>query len=213
MAVLLNTTGNAGAHPDFELTLAFSPQSVTAGAKAQYGYVVEGTNGPLPPVQLSCSGLPKGTSCLFDGDPMGANLFGFLNISTTAQNSAAVRPRGRLYFALLPFGFFALPGGRRKKALLLMLVIIGAMLLIVGCGGVSIHATRMNGGVRVSNTGGAGSTVGANSGGNAGGTSGGTTGGVSTPTAGPTPSGTYQVSVTAKTADVTRTGTVTLIVQ
>ncbi len=37
--------------------------------------------------------------------------------------------------------------------------------------------------------------------------------GGSTPTAGPTPSGTYQVTVTATSADVTRTGTITLIVK
>jgi hypothetical protein len=210
VAVLLS--GNAP--QAFELRLSGSPQTVNAGSAAQFQYVLEATNGTLPQIQLSCSGLPTGAACAFDAPPTGAMTTGNLSISTTARTGAELRHSFGWLALALPFGLVVI-SARRKLMWIGLLVLVFAVVLQIGCAGVAKNMTQTNSG--------GGSTGGTNNSGN------GSTGGVTTPSptpspsptpaptpapaAGPTPAGSYQVTVNATGGGVTRTEVVTLVVQ
>ena len=208
VAVLLNEA----AVTDFALTVNYSPQTVKAGDKASYNYVLEALNGTLPSITMSCSGLPTGASCTFDGPPTGNVTNGWLYIQTTPRTTSSLHA-GYINFVamILPFGFVAIPGNRRRRIGLVLIVLLAfAVMLEVGCGGVGSGATQLSNGSSSSSNSpstptGGGTTTG----------SGGTTGGGTTPppAVGPTPAGTYQVTVTASGGGVTRTQAITLVVQ
>ena len=219
VTVLLN---DSSAKPDFALTSSTPPQTVKAGDKTQYNYVLEATNGQLPQIQLSCTGLPLGATCLFDNLLPGQVTNGWVTIQTTPRTTGALHGNHFLFFALiLPFGFVALPSGRRRRMVYLgILLLVFAVALETGCaGGAGVNPMSSSAnGSGASNTSG---TTGTSSGGSSGGgTSSGSgssgSGGTSTPPApatGPTPAGTYQVTISATGAGVTHTQVVTLIVQ
>lgn len=222
VAVLLNSTGSANAQQAFEFSMQFSPQTVPAGSGAKYEYDLEATNGTLPTVQFSCSGLPTGAACSFD--PQSANPIsqGWLTIATTPRSSAAVH-RSFGWFALaLPFGFVMLPVRGRKLVWLTLLVIALAVMIEVGCasGGKNLMSAQSSGatgaGTSAASTGGSNNASGTSSTGN---TSSGASNGSTSPApdppaaSGPTPAGSYQVTVTATGGGVTQTQVVTLVVQ
>jgi hypothetical protein len=234
ITVLLNATAPA----DFALTTNFSPQTVKAGDKTQFQYVLEATNGTLPQIQLSCSGLPTGATCAFDNLLPGQVTVGWVTVQTTARTGASLHASRFMFFALvLPFGFVVLPGERRRRlAYVGVLLLICAVMLQLGCGGgttgsSSNTASNGNGSTSAPGAGSTtgGSTGGTTSGGTGTGSTGGTTGGTGTtgsggstgsgggtttpPTNGSTPAGTYQVRITATGGGVTHTQSVTLIVQ
>jgi hypothetical protein len=188
--------------------------------------VLEATNGQLPQIQLSCSGLPQGATCAFENTIPGQVTVGWLTIQTTARTSALREPNRLVFFALvLPFGFVALPGLRRGRAVMLGIILLAiAVMVQTGCAGDTggMNATANPSGT--TSTGTTGASGSPNSGGNAGGSttgSGGTTpgsggsgtGGGSTTTTGPTPAGTFQVTITATGGGVTHTQVVSLNVQ
>jgi hypothetical protein len=236
--VLLN---DSAAKPDFALTSNTPPQTVKAGNKTQYNYVLEATNGQLPQIQLSCTGLPQGATCSFDNLSPGQVTNSWVTVQTTARTTAAVQTNGSTFFALvLPFGFVAIPSGRRRRIVYLgVLLLVFAVIIQTGCSG-GAAATSSNltsngtgstsspGATGASNNG--GSTGGPSSGGTtsgsgttgtggstgSGGGSTGTGGGTATPpapTTGPTPAGTYQVTISATGGGFTHTQVVTLVVQ
>jgi hypothetical protein len=177
VTVLLNTQAPA----DFAMTVNFSPQTVKAGDKTQYEFVLEATNGTLSNLQLTCSGLPAGATCSFDNLQPGNITNAWLTIKTTARTSAALHASRLLFFAMmLPFGFVALPGDRRKRALWVALALLAfAVVLQTGCGGSGANAMSSNSAV-------SGSASGSNSGGT---TTGGTSSGTSSGTSGGSNSG------------------------
>jgi hypothetical protein len=226
ITVLLNDTGSSSAKPDFALTTNFSPQTVKAGDKTQYQYVLEATNGVLPQVQLSCEGMPQGATCAFDNTIPGQVTVGWVTIQTTARASALLRPNRLVFFAVvLPFGFVALPVLRRRRAFAFGIMLLAIVLWFqTGCAGGTGGANSTETPSGTTSTGTTGASGSPNSGGNAGGSttgSGGTTpgsggsgtGGGSTTTTGPTPAGTFQVTITATGGGVTHTQVVTLNVQ
>jgi uncharacterized membrane protein YgcG len=212
---------NSAASSEFAFQVNFSPQTVKAGDKAQYRYALEATNGTLPQVSLSCSGLPTGTACNFETLQTENITTGWLSITTTPRTSAALHWNSAITFAtILPFGFVALPGNRRKRALAIAVLLVAfALVLQTGCAGGVKGGTATNG----ANSGGTsgGGTTGTGGSTTGGGTTGsgttgsGTTGGGTTapPAAGPTPAGSYQVTVTAVAGGVTHSQVVTLNVQ
>ena len=214
VTVLLNSSATSS---EFAFQVNYSPQTVKAGDKAQYQYVLEATNGTLPQVQLSCSGLPTGTACNFETLDTGNITTGWLSITTTARTSAALHGNGLITLAtILPFGFVVLPGNRRKRLLgIAVLIVAFALILQTGCaGGVSTNSPGGSSqGSTSGNNGGTTGTGGTTTGGGT--TGGGTTGGGTTvpPAAGPTPAGSYQVTVTAVAGGVTHSQVITLNVQ
>jgi len=223
---------------DFAFSSSTPPQSVNAGDKTQFNYVLEATNGTLPDVQLSCSGLPQGATCSFDNLIPGQITVGWMTIQTTARTSAALHANRLMFFALMiPFGFVALPGGRRRRLLYVgLLLLVFAVILQSGCAGGSSTSSTSNsngpgstsapgvsgadnggstgGGTTTggdTGTGSAGSGSGSGSSGSGSGTGSGGSGGGTTSTG--TPAGTYQVTITATGDGVTHTQAVTLVVQ
>jgi hypothetical protein len=225
VTVLLN---DSSAKPDFALTSNTPPQTVKAGDKTQYNYVLEATNGQLPQIQLSCSGLPPGATCSFDNLSLGQVTNGWVTIQTTARTTGALHTNHFMFFAVvLPFGFVRLPSGRRRPIVYVgVLLLVFAVMVQTGCaGGAAVTSSNLtsNGtgststpsATGVSNN--SGSTGGTSSGGP--GTGSGTTGsgGVTStppaPTTGPTPAGTYHVTISATGGRITHTQAVTLVVQ
>jgi hypothetical protein len=226
VAVFLNNTGSSGAQQTFDLSMQFSPQTVAAGGSAQYEYYVEATNGTLPSVQLSCSGLPTGSACSFSMPVTGDTTLGWLTITTTPHSSAALHHSFGWFALVLPFGFVMIPTviiptKKRKLVWLGLLIVAFAVIIQAGCagGGQHLTSTSATGSSGGSNSSGASGTSTGTSTGT--GTSAGNPGGTSnpapdpppTPATGPTPSGTYQVTVTATGGGVTQSQVVTLIVQ
>jgi hypothetical protein len=195
----------------FDLSIQFSPQTVSAGSTAQYGFTLEATNGTLPTTQLSCSGLPTGTACSFDAPASGAMANGFLRISTTPRSAAWLQHNLGWLALTLPFGLVAIPNRGRKPMLILLLMIALAVMVEVGCAGAGNNLTQASGAATsVGNNSGEAGSIGSgdsSSNGNPG------AGNDPTPTAGPTPAGTYSVTVAATGAGITRTRVITLVVQ
>ena len=224
ITVLLN---DSSAKPDFVITSGTPPQTVKAGDKTQYNYVLEATNGQLPQTQLSCTGLPQGATCSFENLSVGEVTNGWVTIQTTTRASASSRANPFIFFALvLPFGFVAMPTGRRRRFIYAGVLLLIFAVMQTGCaGGASLMSSSTTNGAASTNTPGATGAV--NNGGNSGSTASGTgtagnggvtgSGGGSTtppaPTTGPTPAGTFQVTIAATGGGVTHAQVVTLIVQ
>ena len=208
VTVLLN---DASAKTDFTLTSNTPPQTVKAGDKTQFNYVLEATNGQLPQIQLSCSGLPQGATCSFDSLSPGQVANGWVTVQTTARTTGSLGSNPFLFFAMvLPLGFVVLPGGRRRRIVYVGLLLLAfAVVLETGCsGGAAMNSMSSNAAVSGAGPSNMGSTTGASSGGSS-------SGGVTSvpPATGPTPAGSYQVTISATGATVTHTSVVTLIVQ
>jgi hypothetical protein len=174
----------ATAIPDYTVTVPTGSATVTAGQSANFTITITPQAGFSSPVNLSCSGLPSGSSCGFvppSVTPSGA-VSSALTITTTPHTLASASPvRNDLASALTGFGLLGLVivGGstRRKRvrqSAAMLLVVMAIVAGVAGCGG---------GHTKVPN-----------------------------PTTG-TPAGTYTVTVTAASGATSHTGTITLTVQ
>jgi hypothetical protein len=203
---------NGGESSNFAMHVNFSPQTVKAGDKAQYGYILEALNGALPQVQLSCSGLPTGASCGFENSMTGPVTQGSLTVQTTARPSASLHSSGwvNALAIVLPFGFVAIAGNRRRRLLSLAVLLIAlAVMLQAGCGGAGGGSSTSSGGSSTPT--GSGGSINSGGIGGSSGSGGGTT--TPPPANGPTPVGSYQVTVSATSGGVTHTQVITLNVQ
>jgi hypothetical protein len=136
---------------DFSLNFntAYSNSGTKAGGTAPYGFfAVDGLPSDnstfSPPVNLSCSGLPSKSACVFSSSSLSQPGNVELNITTTAATSAANFPPlggpGPSTLALVLFlpgmFFFASMPSRKRHAGILVVALTGAMLLgMAACGG------------------------------------------------------------------------------
>ncbi len=174
----------AGATPSFALSMSDPTLSVTAGNSSTFRLNLAPVNGFSGTVNLSCSGLPAGASCLFSPSSVGVTSTGLstevVTVSTTAK-VAALRGGnngGVMAAMLLPFAGLLLFGSRRRlgrnaAALRVLSLVMLALALgaVVGCGNDSVTAAT------------------------------------------PTPAGTSTMTVTATSGSVTQTSSIALTVK
>lgn len=141
------------ATPSYTMAVSTSDVSVSRGQVANLTLTVTPLNGFNAPVQLSCSGLPAGTTCKFDPPvitPDGAPVSSTLSIlvapqpSATAQNKMPqASSRGRTDLGLvMPWGILSLMGLSRRRSrvrgkgirMVLLAVLLAGSLWISGCG-------------------------------------------------------------------------------
>lgn len=77
---------NVLAGPDFTLSISPPSQTIGMSSQANYTLTVQSVNGFASTVQLTCSGLPSGTTCSLDGASVGV---GSSPLLIQTQNSAA----------------------------------------------------------------------------------------------------------------------------
>lgn len=173
---------------DFAMNIPYNSATVTPGEGAAYTVNI-GFESNTAPVSLTCTGLPKETTCNLPGPVSSAGGI-YFTVATTAPHSAsALNSVGHSRFLWLssvtPFLAILLIGAPRARGwrLILSLMLMGVVLTGVGCGGSS------------NSTGGGG-------------------GG---PTDTGTPPGTYTITLTGTsgsgTSAITHTTTFTLVVQ
>ena len=143
--VMLNGQGN-----DFALVASPTSSTVAAGGSASYGVTLSPLGGRFnSAVSLSCSSLPKGSTCNFSQSSVTLGINSAqsnLTISTTAATSASLNERihwpapfaglGLICTIFIPCNsFFARFRGRRHRALAVAGVLILTISLLWSCGG------------------------------------------------------------------------------
>lgn len=127
--------------PDIAITSNPDSMTVYAGQAAQYSLTMTPQGNVTGLATLSCSGLPRASSCSFQPNSFqvtSSAAASTLTISTTARstaNAAPVRSKFTLAICLMVGtilgGFFVAPRNRRLGILLTLMV----MSLLVACGG------------------------------------------------------------------------------
>ena len=168
--------------PDIDIVSSPNSATVNAGQQAQYSLTMTPQGNVTGTATLSCSGLPRASSCTFQPNSFqvtSSAASSTLTISTTARSTADAKSvRSRFVFATwlltwtLLTGLVFMPRNRRRKILLTMTLSLTFMPALVTCGG-----------------------------------SGGST---QPPPQSGTPAGSYSVQVQVQTAAVTKTTAVTL---
>jgi len=143
--VMLNGQGN-----DFALVASPTSSTVAAGGSASYGVTLSPLGGTFnSAVSLSCSSLPKGSTCNFSQSSVtpGTNSApSKLTISTTAATTASLNERihwpapvaglGMICTIFIPCcSFFACFRGRRHSAWAVTGVLILTLSVLWSCGG------------------------------------------------------------------------------
>ena len=141
-------------------------------------------------ITFACSSLPAASTCTFQPNSVTGNSEVAVSVNTTAASSQSQRHTATSNGKLLSVAGMVLVGGvllavprKRRSTLALTLVVLSAAVALPSCGG-----------------GGSSSGSGGGSGGGGGG-------------AGGTPAGTYNVTVTATSGNLSHSGSITLIVQ
>jgi hypothetical protein len=135
-------TFSTAANPDFAISNIFGPQTVLAGASAQYvlNFTPAGSATFSNSVSYTCtSATVPLSSCSFASvSPIAANSAAVqltLTVSTTAAIAAVRRVFGTLMYTVLPLSGLLLLGGKRRKRVLLFLALLVTMSCSTGLQG------------------------------------------------------------------------------
>lgn len=165
-------------------------QTIVAGQPARFQLVMSGPLGFNATVSFACtSSLPTGAACSFDPTTLAlgptSTASTLLTITTTARTTASLRLLRGLNFAalFLPLALVVTCGkSHRTKGWLALFCLVASISMTIACGGGSPVITFTSGSIPTGNA-----AVG-------------------------TPAGTYTISVTARSGDITRTKNVILLV-
>jgi hypothetical protein len=139
--VIVNATGTL---PNITFNFSLSSLSVLQGTVGLTQLTVNSVNNYAGPVSFACSGLPSGSSCTFNPNPIyvvaGRSASTTLSVHTSAatavvhQNTRPIFPAATLAVALCLLGF---KKRNRLQLLLLLVIAMSGLGLISGCGGSS----------------------------------------------------------------------------
>ena len=129
--------GAAGGLKDIALTAAPPAQSVKFGTAGQFALTVKQVGG-RDSVQLSCSGLPAGMSCIFSAATVTPDAAGSqvqLTVNTAPQSAQSERSAPVIAALFSGIGLLGLAGGSRRRKRAFSVVLLCTLLAQVGCGG------------------------------------------------------------------------------
>ena len=151
--VILNGSGFTQ-NPDFSIGAVAPSASITAGGTATYTVVLGSLAGFNQPVNMSCSGLPKGTACSFSVNPVTPSSGGTsVTVSVSTAERTIVPPSGirvapparmirnvNILWAsclsiLLLFGMWTAGTKRGRRAGATLVLAAGLILFCVACNG------------------------------------------------------------------------------
>jgi hypothetical protein len=140
--------------PEYAMVVSATSVNLTAGQRSNLTVTLIPENGFNQPINLSCSGLPQGTTCTFNPatvTPNGAPVMSTVTMMVPAQTALAPRqaphgvPGGTLAFGwVMPWGFISLLGlaKTRKRSqvaqwsfrVVVAAAFIAGSLWVSGCG-------------------------------------------------------------------------------
>jgi hypothetical protein len=123
--------------PDFTLSLTSQAITVPVGMNAATQVNINGLNGFVQSVSLSCSGLPAGVTCAFAPSSVTGTGGSILTITASASASVNTRPANSPFVPLtaLAAAIGCICIRRRRIGLPILLACILSLIALTGCGG------------------------------------------------------------------------------